>query len=408
MKRIVITGVGMTTALGLGAPATWESLVAGRSGVRAPRNWPGREMHVHGVGELPQEIEEQACKDLDHLLRKRTDRFAAISLVTATEAIAHARAGGGAIDPDRIGVITGIGLGSPRTEDGEKVGPTTVLRRMPNAAAGWIAIEHGLRGGSFNVASACASGAHAIGQAVDAIRLGRMDACVAGGADMLSVPDVIKAFASMRAVNDANDPPERLSRPFDAKRRGFVMAEGAGYVVLETLEGALARGVTPIAELAGWGMSTDAHHIVAPAPDGSGGARAIREALRDAGLAPEDVDYVSAHGTSTQLNDKGETLAIKSAFGAHARRLAISSQKSMLGHTLGGAGAIEAAVTALSLAHQIATPTINLEHPDPECDLDYVPGAARRMAMRAAISNAFGFGGHNCVLALRRYEPTRA
>lgn len=402
MKRIVITGVGLTTALGLGAPATWESLVAGRSGVRAPRNWPGREMHVHGVGELPQELEEQACKWLDPLLRKRADRFSAISLVTATEAIEQARAGGGAIDSARFGVITGVGLGSPCTEDGEKICPTTVLRRMPNAAAAWIAIEHGLRGGSFNVSSACASGAHAIGQAFDAIRLGHMDACVAGGADLLLVPDVLKAFAAMRALNDADEPAEALSRPFDARRRGFVMAEGAGYVVLETLEGALARGARPIAELAGWGMSSDAHHIVAPAPGGEGAARAIAAALRDAGLAPEDVDYVSAHGTSTRLNDKTETLALKAAFGEHATALAISSQKSMLGHAIGGAGAIEAVVTALSLAHQVATPTINLEHADVECDLDYVAGRARRMTMRAAISNSFGFGGHNCVLALRR------
>ncbi len=403
MKRIVITGVGLTTALGLGAPASWEALVAGRSGVRAPRNWPGRELHVHGVGELPRELEEQACSQLAPLLRKRTDRFAAISLVTATEAIEHARAGGGAIDRTRFGVVTGVGLGSPRSKDGETIGPTTVLRRMPNAAAAWIAIQHGLRGGSFNVGSACASGAHAIGQAFDALRLGRMDACVAGGADLLGTPDVLEAFVAMRALNDAAEPAEELSRPFDATRRGFVMAEGAGYLVLETLEGALARGARPLAELAGWGMSSDAHHIVAPAPDGEGARRAIEAALRDGGLAPEDVDYVSAHGTSTRLNDRSETLAIKAAFGEHAARLAVSSQKSMLGHAIGGAGAIEAVVTALSLAHQIATPTINLEHPDPECDLDYVPGRARRMPMRAAISNSFGFGGHNCVLALRRF-----
>jgi len=293
----------------------------------------------------------------------------------------------------------------PHPSGGYKVGPTTIIRVMPNAAAAWIAILHGLKGPNMCCSTACASGAHAIGVAFDMVRTGRADGMVAGGVDTVVTKDVLRAYAWMRAVNTARDEePTRMSRPFDATRRGFVLGEGAGFLILEDLERARARGATVLAEMRGYAFNSDAYNIVAVAPGGDGMIRVMRDALHDAALPGSGIDYISAHGTSTKMNDREETQAIRRVFGSHADHLLVSSQKSMVGHAMGGAGGIEAAVTVLSLYHQIATPTINLEHPDPECDLDYVAGGARQVAMRAALSNSFGFGGHNASLAFARAD----
>ncbi len=300
---------------------------------------------------------------------------------------------------ERFGVVTGVGYGAPMPSEGYKVGPSTIIKAMPNAAAAWMAIVEGVRGPNMSCSTACASGAHAIGIAFDQIRLGRAIGMLAGGVDTVVTRDVMRSFAWLRAVNTAKDEePSKMSRPFDKTRRGFVLGEGAGFLVLEEREHAMARGATIIAEMRGWGASSDAHHIVAVEPEGKGMARAMRLALSDSHIAPEEMDYISAHGTSTPMNDRLETLAIRDVFGKHANDLLVSSQKSMIGHAMGGAGAIEAVVTVLTLAHGVATPTINLQTPDPDCDLDYVPHEARKKPIRAAMSNSFGFGGHDSAI----------
>jgi 3-oxoacyl-[acyl-carrier-protein] synthase II len=270
---------------------------------------------------------------------------------------------------------------------------------MPNAASAWIAILHGLKGPNLACSTACASGAHAIGLAFDMIRTGRATGMIAGGVDTVVTRDVLRAYAWMRALNTSKDEdPVKMSRPFDATRRGFVLGEGAGFLLLEDLEHAKARGATIVALMRGYAFSSDAYNIVAVAPGGEGMMHVMREALRDAGTPSDAVDYISAHGTSTKMNDREETRAIHNVFGSHAGRMLVSSQKSMLGHAMGGAGGVEAVATVLSIVHQTATPTINLDHPDPECDLDYVPHRARRAVIRTAMSNSFGFGGHNATL----------
>jgi 3-oxoacyl-[acyl-carrier-protein] synthase II len=304
-------------------------------------------------------------------------------------------------------VFAGVGIGVPHPSAGYKVGPTSIIKVMPNGAAAWISILEHLEGPSLAVSTACASGAHAIGLAFDQVRLGRVTGMLAGGVDTVITRDVLRAYAWMRALNTARDEePSAMSRPFDATRRGFVLGEGAGFLMLEEREHALARGAPILAEMRGWGASSDAHSIVAVAPEGRGMARAMQRALDDAGLPSEAVDYISAHGTSTKMNDREETRAIHQVFGARARQLRVSSQKSMLGHAMGGAGGIEAAVTVLSIEKQIATPTINLDTPDPECDLDYVPHVAKKGTIRAALSNSFGFGGHNSALVFAHPEVT--
>jgi 3-oxoacyl-[acyl-carrier-protein] synthase II len=306
-------------------------------------------------------------------------------------------------EPERWGVFSGVGFGEPLPSEGYKVGPTTIIRVMPNGAPAWIAILEQLRGPNLACSTACASGAHAIGLAFDQVRAGRATGMIAGGVDTVITRDVMRTYAWMRALNTAKDEePTRMSRPFDSTRRGFVMGEGAAYLMLEEWEHACARGANILAEMRGFCATSDAYNIVAVGPDGEGMSRAMSGALLDAGLQPEAVDYVSAHGTSTKMNDKEETHAIRVSFGKHADKLMVSSQKSMIGHAMGGAGAVEAAVTIMSLVHQIATPTLNLRESDPECDLDYVPNEARKATIRAAISNSFGFGGHNSTMVFAR------
>jgi 3-oxoacyl-[acyl-carrier-protein] synthase II len=398
LRRVVVTGVGLVTALGADSGSSWEGLVAGRSAVRVLDEIDMKGEKVTAAGMVRPDVATALADRLPSDIRDRTARFVHFAAAAAHEALGQA--GRPHLeDPDRFGVIAGVGIGVPHPSEGYRVGPTSIIKVMPNGAAAWISILEGLRGPSLACSTACASGAHAIGVAFDQIRLGRAIGHVAGGVDTVITKDVLRAYAWMRALNTAKDEdPTTMSRPFDATRRGFVLGEGAGFLVLEEREHAIARGAKILAELRGFGASSDAYNIVAMPPEGDGMVRAMRCAIDDAALPPDAIAYVSAHGTSTKMNDKEETRAIRRVFGAHADRLLVSSQKSMIGHAMGGAGAIEAVVTVLSIAHQTATPTINLKTPDPECDLDYVPNVARKATIGAAMSNSFGFGGHNSAM----------
>ena len=402
--RVAVTGVGLVTALGANARDSWDGLVLGRSGLTRVSGYDATGEKVAVAGEVKADVAERLGERLPADVRGRTARFVHFACAAASEALENA--GRPHLEaPDRFGVVAGVGIGVPHPSEGYQVGPTSIIKVMPNGAPAWISILEGLRGPSLACSTACASGAHAIGVAFDQIRLGRVTGMVAGGVDTVITRDVMRAYAWMRALNTAKDEePSAMSRPFDATRRGFVLGEGAGFMLLEELEHAKARGARILAEMRGWGASSDAHNIVAVAPDGVGMSQAIERALEDAALPRELVDYVSAHGTSTKMNDREETRALQRVFGAHAQKLLVSSQKSMLGHAMGGAGAIEAVVTVLSVANQTATPTINLQHPDPECDLDYVPNVARKATIRAAINDSFGFGGHNSAMIFAHPE----
>jgi len=403
-RRVVVTGVGLVTSLGRNADETWSGLVSGRSGVTRVDAFATTGDKVTVAAEVKSDVATALAERLPPEVRQRSERFVHFAAAAAREALAAAGEPQRAA-PDRFGVIVGVGIGVPHPSAGYDVGPTSIIKMMPNAAPAWISILEQLRGPSHTVTSACASGAHAIGSALDHIRLGRADGMVAGGVDTVITRDVLRAYAWMRALNTARDEqPAEMSRPFDATRRGFVLGEGAGFLVLEERECAERRGAKILAELRGFGSASDAYSIVGIAPDGEGMGRAMRAALDDARLPGDAIDYISAHGTGTKMNDREETRAIRRVFGAHADRLMVSAQKSMLGHAMGGAGAIEAVVTVLSLVHQTATPTINLRTHDPECDLDYVPNRARRAELGAALSNSFGFGGHDTALVFARPE----
>ncbi len=396
-RRVVVTGVGAVTPLGLGAATLHDRWAAGELGIS------------DGLAAC-QEFE--ASEHLSVKEARRLDRFSQMAVVAADEAIAQAGwVGEIPYDPLRVGCVIATGIGGQQTiesqilvmkERGAKaVSPLGIPLYMPNAATAAITIRHSLRGQSYGVVSACTSGAHALGSALRMIQYGDADAVVCGGAEASLTDFGIACFTSMQALSQAG-----VSRPFDLRRDGFVMGEGAGILVLEEEEAARARGAEILGELAGFGSTTDAHHITAPEPSGGPASRAIELALRDAGAAPEQVDYVNAHGTSTQLNDAAETAAIKRALGEHARRIPISSTKSAIGHTLGAAGAVEAVATLRTLVTGVIGPTLGLEVPDPELDLDYVPGEARPLVTGngrppLALSNSFAFGGHNVVLAFR-------
>jgi len=408
-RRIVITGLGAVTPLGIGAADVWEALKAGRSGISPIASFDASSFPVRIAGEVH-------GFDTDPWLTpkeaKRTDRATHFALAAAKQAWEDA--GAPAVDHARTGVLfsTGIGgLGSLLNQHkvylekgADRVSPFMVPMLMPNAAAGHVAMAFGFTGPNMCITTACAAGAHAIGEASVLIRDGRADVCIAGGTEASILELTVAGFAQMQALSRRNDDPQRASRPFDRDRDGFVLAEGAGAVVLEEAERAVARGARIYAELAGYGASADAYHITAPEPEGLGAIQAMQACLEDAGEPPDAIDYINAHGTSTQLNDASETRAIKKALGDHARRVAISSTKSMTGHMLGAAGAVEGAVAALAVHDGVIPPTINYEHQDEVCDLDYVPNEARTADVRLALSNSFGFGGQNATLAFRRWE----
>jgi len=408
---VVVTGVGAVSPLGTGTDLNWRRVLEGRSGVTRIDRFPCDDFPVRIAGQVPDFVPEDWVDRKDV---KKMDVFILYALAAAQMAITQS---GLVVDESngaRIGCIVGVGLGGiisiEETHkaflDGglRKVSPFFVPKIIGNLAPGQIAIRFGLRGPNFAPASACSSGAHGVGEAFRMIRDGYLDAAVAGGSEAAVAPLGIGGFAAMRALSTRNDEPERASRPFDAGRDGFVLGEGAGLLVMEERDSALARGASPIAEVVGYAANDDAFHITQPPPEGRGAADCMRLALEDAALAPEAVGYVNAHGTSTEANDANETAAIKKVFGEHARQLAVSSTKSMTGHLLGAAGGLEAVYTALALRDQVLPPTINYEVPDPSCDLDYVPNVARAADVEFAISNSFGFGGTNVCLVMRRAE----
>jgi 3-oxoacyl-[acyl-carrier-protein] synthase II len=409
MRKVVVTGIGPVTPVGIGLETFWSNLTEGRSGVSRIQNFDPAGLPVQIAGEIHDFDPTQWMTAKE---AKRTDR--AVHFAVAAARLAWQDAGEPSVDPSRTAVVFSTGVGGLSSfvqqlkvlwEKGpDRVSPFLVPQMMPNAAAGHVAMAFGFTGPNECITTACAAGAHGVGEAFRMIRDGVADAAVAGGTEAAVLPITLAGFAQAQALT-RNPDPERASRPFDKHRDGFVLSEGACAMVLETEEHALARGAEIYAEFAGFGQSADAHHITAPHPEGFGAIQALEACLQDAGEAPEAVDYINAHGTSTQLNDAAETRAIKKALGDHAYRVAISSSKSMTGHMVGAAGAVEAGVAALAVSRGVLPPTINYETPDDECDLDYVPNRAREANVRLALSSAFGFGGHNAVVALRRFEP---
>ena len=410
-RRVVVTGLGSVTPAGNDVTETWSSIVAGRSGIRA--------LDAFDVSEYASRI-GGAVRDLD-LSRyltprdaRRMDPFIHYGLVAAIQAIEDADLEVTEANAERIGVCIGSGIGGlPGIEKGHetllnggprKVSPFFVPSNIINMVAGNLSIRYGIKGPNYSIVTACSTGAHCIGDASRMIERGDADCMLAGGTEMATSPTGLAGFASARALSTRNDDPEGASRPWDQGRDGFVLADGAGVVVLESLEHAERRGARIYAEMAGFGMSSDAFHITLPPDDGAGARRCMQLALDDAGVSPEDVDYINAHGTSTPAGDVIETRAVREVFGEHANRLAISSTKSMIGHTLGAAGGIEAIFCVLAIRDGVAPPTINLEDPSPDCDLDYVPNLAREMKIDVALSNSFGFGGTNGSLVFRSFS----
>ena len=408
-RRVVVTGLGAISPVGTGVEENWRNIVAGKGGI-------GRVAHFDATG-FPSQIAGEV-KDFDpsrYLTDKearRMDRFIQLGMAGAIEAFKHSGLTVTEANAERIGVYIGSGIGGVETieqttklylEKGpRRISPFYVPASIINMISGHISIMFGLKGPNLSMVTACSTATHAIGEAGRLIEYGDADVMVAGGAEAGITPTSMAGFGNAKALSSRNDSPETASRPWDKDRDGFVLGEGAGIVVLEEYEHAKRRGATIYAELIGFGMSGDAYHMTSPPEGGEGAARCMRNALRNAGIAPNAVQYVNAHGTSTQLGDAAETRAIKTAFGDHARRVAVSSTKSMTGHLLGAAGGIEAVYTALAVYHQVAPPTINLTTPDPQCDLDYVPGSARDLAIDVAISNSFGFGGTNGTLVFRK------
>jgi len=409
-RRAVVTGLGVVTSLGRPIEVVWDRLVRGDSGVGPITLFDTAGYRVPFGGQVPWEPEKEDIAGPKEL--KRLDRFTQFALAAAKDAVGDSGLDFTAEDPARCGVIIGSGIGGLWEFEVQeerllhkgidKVSPFTIPKLMVNSASGHVSSLYGIKGPNFAVATACASAANSIGSALRAIQYDDADIMVTGGSEAALTPIGLAGFQNMRALSFRVDAPQRASRPFDADRDGFVLAEGAGVVVLEELEHARRRGARIYGELKGYGATGDAGHITQPDDEGRGAARAMQDALRDAGLDPAAVDYINAHGTSTPLGDKAETAAIRRVFGDHARKLAVSSTKSQLGHTLGASGGIELAVTALTMLRGVIAPTINLETPDPECDLDYVPNVARDARVDVAMSNSFGFGGHNASLVLAR------
>jgi 3-oxoacyl-[acyl-carrier-protein] synthase II len=409
-RRVVITGIGMISPVGIGKDATWQALLEGRSGIGRITKFDASAFPAQIAGEVKGFDPENWIEKKEV---KKSDTFIQYAIAAAQMAADDAKLDTSKEDPDRVGVIIGSGIGGlPLIEEMHRkmlergptrISPFFIPGLIVNLAAGQISIRFNARGPNSAPATACATGAHAIGDAFKEIQHDEADVMFAGGSEAVITPLAVGGFAAMRALSTRNDEPEKASRPWDLNRDGFVMGEGAGVLILEEREHALARGAHIYAEISGYGMSSDAHHITSPAEDGSGMMRVMQRALKDAKLAPEAIQYINAHGTSTSVGDKTETVAIKRVFGENAKNVAISSTKSMTGHLLGAAGGLEAAITALAIEHSVLPPTINLETPDPECDLDYVPNVKREMQLEHAMSNSFGFGGTNATLILSKH-----
>jgi 3-oxoacyl-[acyl-carrier-protein] synthase II len=409
-RRVVITGLGAICAIGKTAPGSWEAAKAGTSGARRVTRFDPSSIASQNACEVP-DWDADAIFGRD---AKKIDLFSQYAIVAAEEAVKDSGIDLDQADRDMCGVITGSGIGGLSgieeqhrimlERGARRVSPHFIPKIMINAMAGQISIRHGLRGGSYITASACASASHAIGLAFRAIRCGELDYVVTGGSEATITELAMAGFSNMRAMSTRNDEPERASRPFDKNRDGFVIGEGAGILVFEDLDHALQRGARIYAEMKGFGMTSDAHHITAPTPEGTGPAQAMRRALADGEVDPERINYVNAHGTSTPLNDAAETRAIRTVLQSHADTVAVSSSKSMVGHLLGGSGGVEMVLCAQSMADGIVHPTINYETPDPDCDLDYIPNEARELVVDHMLCNSLGFGGHNVSLCAARYE----
>lgn len=408
-RPVAVTGVGVISPIGTGREEFWQALKEGNSGIRRVTRFEPSTFPTQIAGE----VDFDPYQYLDRREARKMDRFVQFAVVTARMAVEDAGISG-KFDPDRSGVIFGTGIGGITTlveqeevfrqKGSDRVSPFFIPMMIANMASGQVAIDLGLRGPIDTVVTACASGANAIGDAFEIIRRGDADVMVAGGTEAPLVPLAFAGFCSMKAMSVQNDLEGKASMPFDKRRDGFVMGEGAGALVLESLDHAVSRGARIYCLISGYGMSADAYHITAPSPNGEGAARAMLAAIRDAGLVPGDIDYINAHGTSTPANDLNETQAIKKVFGERAYHIPVSSTKSMIGHLLGAAGAVETIATIMAVYDGVIPPTINYEEPDPECDLDYVVEGARKALVRAALKNSFGFGGQNACLVLRRYE----
>ncbi len=415
-RRVVVTGTGLITALGTGVEKNWQAMLAGKSGVGPITRFDARGIDARIAAEVKDFVAEEW---IDKREARRMDLYAQYAMAATEMAMKESGLPVGqdkphGYVPEKVGVIIGSGIGGlgsleeqhkKALEKGfDRLSPFFILQMIINMAPGLVTIKYGCKGPNWSPVSACSTSAHAIGEAVKSIRIGETDAMIAGGAEAAITPLGIGGFAAMKALSTRNDDPAHASRPFDKDRDGFVEGEGAGIVVLEELEHARRRGANILAEIAGYGANSDAHHVTAPAPEGEGAARCMRLALGDAGMRPDDVGYLNAHGTSTPFNDANETRAIKSVFGPHAKKMLVSSTKSMTGHMLGAAGGAEAVVAVLALTRGVIPPTINYTTPDPDCDLDYVPNKPREVRVDAVMSNSFGFGGTNAVLLFKRYS----
>lgn len=409
-RRVVVTGLGMISPLGLDVQSSWQAVIQGKSGVGYITHFDAKDYPVRIAAEV-KGFDPTKYIELKEV--KKMDRFIHFAIAATEMAIADSALKITPENSERIGVVIGSGMGGlPAIEyyhqillekSWKRVSPFFIPMVIINLAAGQISIKYGIKGPNLAVTTACATGNHSIGEAFRMIQYGDADVMIAGGAEAVITPMAVAGFAIMRALSTRNEEPEKASRPFDANRDGFVMGEGSGILILEELEHALKRGAKIYAELVGYGMTSDAYHITAPAPEGEGGARCMKMALNDAGISPEEIDYINAHGTSTKQGDELETQAIKTIFGEHAYKLCVSSTKSMTGHLLGAAGGVEAIFTVLSIYENIIPPTINLDNPDPECDLDYVPYNAKKKEVRYAMTNSFGFGGTNASLIFKKF-----
>ena len=408
--RVVVTGIGLVTPVGLNSESTWNSLVEGRSGIDYISLFDAEGYESRIAGEVD---EFDATTALGRKEAKRLDRFSQFACVAAIEALEHANLNMEKEDADRVGVLIGSGVGGIITiadqhkillqKGPKRVSPFLVPMMLGDMASGQVSMMIGAKGPNFSTVSACATGADSIGEALEMIRRGRADVVIAGGTEAAVCEIGVAGFNSCMALSTRNEDPQGASRPFDSDRDGFVLGEGAGLLVLESLEHAEQRGANILAEMSGYGASSDAHHVTQPHPEGEGAARAMKWAIEDAGITPDKVDYINAHGTSTPLNDKYETITMKRMYGDHAYKLAISSTKSMTGHLLGAAGGIEAAFTVLTIKNGIVPPTINIDNPDPDCDLNYIPNTAKKQPVNVAMSNSLGFGGHNASLVFERF-----